>query len=54
MFSKWQWFLRQLTRTLWVRAVFFSFLAVASALLSIVLDPFIPEGLGGGDRRRRC
>ena len=47
MFSKWQWFLRQLTRTLWVRAVFFSFLAVASALLSIVLDPFIPEGLGG-------
>lgn len=47
MLSKWQWLVKQLTRTLWVRALLFSLLAIASALLSVLLDPFIPEGLGG-------
>lgn len=45
MQSKWQWLVKQLTRTLWVRALLFSLLAIASALLSVLLDPFIPEGL---------
>jgi uncharacterized membrane protein len=46
MISKWQWLIRQLTRTLWVRATLYGVLAVATALLAMILEPFIPEGLG--------
>lgn len=35
MLSKWQWFLSQLTRTLWIRASFFALLAVVTALIAI-------------------
>jgi uncharacterized membrane protein len=42
MISKWQWLWRQLTRKLWFRAGLLSLLAVATALIAIVLAPFIP------------
>lgn len=45
--SKWHWLLSQLTRKLWFRACLFALLAVISALISIVIKPFIPPGLGG-------
>ncbi|WP_240776050.1 DUF2254 domain-containing protein [Serratia proteamaculans] len=45
--SKWCWLLSQLTRKLWFRTCFFAALAVLSALVSIVLKPFIPPSIGG-------
>lgn len=42
MTSRWQWLLLQLTRKLWFRASLFSVLAIATALLAIVLKPYIP------------
>ncbi len=39
--SKWQWLLKQLTRKLWVRTSLFALLAIATALISIVLNKFI-------------
>lgn len=43
MFSKWQWLLTQLTRTLWVRATLFALLAVATALIAIPVERFISD-----------
>jgi uncharacterized membrane protein len=43
MFSKWQWLLTQLTRTLWVRATLFALLAVATALVAIPVERFISD-----------
>lgn len=43
MFSKWQWLLTQLTRTLWVRATLFALLAVATALIAIPVEHFISD-----------
>ncbi len=43
MFSKWQWLLTQLTRTLWVRATLFALLAIATALIAIPVQRFISE-----------
>ncbi|MDQ3511982.1 MAG: DUF2254 domain-containing protein [Pseudomonadota bacterium] len=40
--SRLRWRLRQLTRKLWFRATLFSVLAVATALIAIVVEPFIP------------
>lgn len=40
-----RWRLRQLTRKLWFRATLFSLLAVATALVAIVLAPFIPDNV---------
>lgn len=42
MTSRWQWLLLQLSRKLWFRASLFSVLAIATALLAIVLKPYIP------------
>ncbi|AEX23184.1 DUF2254 domain-containing protein [Vibrio sp. EJY3] len=39
--SKWQWLLKQVTRKLWVRTSLFALLAVATALMSIVLNEFV-------------
>lgn len=39
--SKWQWLLKQTTRKLWVRTSLFALLAVATALISIVLNQVI-------------
>lgn len=47
MTSKWQWFLRQFSRRLWVRISVFAALAIATALLAIVLEPYVPEPLLG-------
>ena len=41
MFSKWQWFLTQLTRTLWVRASLFALLAIFTALVAIPVERYI-------------
>lgn len=43
MFSKWQWLLTQLSRTLWVRASLFALLAIATALVAIPVEHFIKE-----------
>lgn len=45
MTSRWQWLLSLLTRRLWFRATLISLLAVAAALLSLVVSPYLPEGL---------
>ena len=45
MFGRWQWFLLQLSRRLWVKAALFSALAIATALAAIVLKPYIPRAL---------
>ncbi|SQJ16012.1 Predicted membrane protein (DUF2254) [Serratia rubidaea] len=45
--SKWHWLFSQLTRKLWFRACLFALLAVISALVSIVIKPFIPASIGG-------
>ncbi|MEA9391184.1 DUF2254 domain-containing protein [Acerihabitans sp. TG2] len=45
--SKWHWLFNQLTRKLWFRSFLFAVLAVLSALISIVLKPFIPASIGG-------
>jgi uncharacterized membrane protein len=50
MVSKWQWFLSQLTRTLWIRASFFALLAVVTALIAIpaqhMIDNPFPFSVG--------
>ncbi|CUR47721.1 hypothetical protein BN2364_3280 [Alloalcanivorax xenomutans] len=50
MFSKWQWLLVQFSRALWVRATAFAILAVATSLLAIIgqrwLPPDIPVSIG--------
>ncbi|MVA95678.1 DUF2254 domain-containing protein [Nitratireductor sp. CAU 1489] len=43
--SRWGWLLLQVTRRLWFRATLISLLAVAAALLSLVVSPYLPQGL---------
>lgn len=45
MTSRWLWHLSQLMRRIWVRATLFSVLAVATALVAIVVAPYVPEDL---------
>lgn len=45
MISRWHWLLLQLTRKLWFRVSLFSVLAVATALVAIVLAPYIPAAV---------
>ena len=45
MTSSLQWLLLQLSRKLWFRASLFSVLAVATALVAILLQPFIPADI---------
>ena len=45
MTSKWHWLLRRVTRKLWFRASLLSLLAIATALVAVVLGPYIPEDL---------
>lgn len=47
MISKWRFMALQLGRRLWVRAGFFALLGVATALLAIVAERFIPWELPG-------
>jgi len=48
MNSNLQWRLLQLVRTLWFRATLFSLLAVVTALIAVVLKPFIPDDISAG------
>lgn len=45
MFSKWQWLLTQLGRTLWLRASLFALLAITTALIAIPVERFIADPL---------
>lgn len=45
MTSRWLWIVSQLTRRIWVRASLFSVLAIATALVAIVVAPYIPAEL---------
>lgn len=47
MISKWRWMALQLGRRLWVRAGLFAMLGMATALLAIVAERFIPWELPG-------
>lgn len=45
MTSRWGWFFAKVARRIWFRATLFSVLAVATALVAIVVSPFIPSDL---------
>ncbi|WP_062112282.1 DUF2254 domain-containing protein [Aureimonas sp. AU40] len=45
MTSRWLFVLRQIMRRVWFRATLFSLLAVATALVAIVVSPYIPSDL---------
>lgn len=45
MTSRWAWFFAKVARRIWFRATLFSILAVATALVAIVVSPFIPNDL---------
>lgn len=45
MNARWQWLLSLLTRRLWFRATLISLLAIASAVLSALIAPYVPMGL---------
>lgn len=45
MFSRWRWVLLRIFRRLWFRATLISLLAVAAALASFVVAPYLPSGL---------
>jgi uncharacterized membrane protein len=45
MTSRWRWLLGLMTRRLWFRATVISLLAVAAALLSLLISPYLPAGL---------
>lgn len=45
MTSRWAWFFAKVARRIWFRATLFSILAVATALIAIVVSPFIPSDL---------
>ncbi|MGN7291765.1 DUF2254 domain-containing protein [Rhizobium sp. SAFR-030] len=45
MTSRWVWLISRVTRRIWLRATLFSILAVATALVAIVVSPYIPVGL---------
>jgi uncharacterized membrane protein len=43
--ARWLWIARQVTRRIWFRASLFSLLAIATALVAIVISPYIPSDL---------
>ena len=43
--SKWLWLLSRILRRTWFRATLFSLLAAATALIAIVVEPYIPRDL---------
>lgn len=45
MTSRLHWLLLQITRQLWFRAALFSVLAIATALVAVVLAPYIPDNV---------
>lgn len=47
MISKWHWIIVQLSRQLWVRAVLFALLAVATVLATLLFGDLIPANISG-------
>lgn len=45
--SRWTWWLVLLSRRIWFRAAVFALLGIASALLAVVVAPFLPPDLAG-------
>jgi len=45
MTPRWRWLLALLTRRLWFRASIISLLAVAAALVSLLVAPYLPSGI---------
>lgn len=45
MISKWKWILTLISRKLWVRTYLFALVAVATALISIVMNTVIPDSM---------
>jgi len=45
--SMWIWHFSHVSRRIWFRATLFSIVGVSTALLAIVVSPFIPDGLSG-------
>ncbi|MCV0397397.1 MAG: DUF2254 domain-containing protein [Rhizobiaceae bacterium] len=45
MIPRWRWLLGLLTRRLWFRSTLISLLAIASALVSLLVAPYLPSGL---------
>ncbi|HEX2139147.1 MAG TPA: DUF2254 domain-containing protein [Woeseiaceae bacterium] len=43
--SRWTWWLIRLSRRIWFRAAVFALLGIGSALLAVVLAPFLPNDL---------
>lgn len=46
MISKWQWLLAQFLEKLWVLAVAYAVLGLATVFLAGVIGPFLPSGMG--------
>lgn len=44
MTSRWRWLLSLLTRRLWFRATIISLLGITSALVSLLIAPYVPPG----------
>lgn len=45
LISKWAYALRRLARSLWLRSGLYAVLGVATALVAMVIGPFLPDGL---------
>jgi uncharacterized membrane protein len=45
MIARWRWLFHQITKRLWFRASLFSLLGIATALLAVVFNDFIPASL---------
>ena len=52
MVSKWLWRLELLSRKLWLRATLICLLAVAAALGSLAISPYLPSGLSAKTTKR--
>jgi len=46
MISKWRWLLDQLTGRLWIRATLFAIVGVATALIGVLAETFVPSEVG--------
>jgi uncharacterized membrane protein len=47
MISRWRWLWDRLTQTLWLRATLFGLAGVATALLGLLAETFVPHSIGG-------
>jgi uncharacterized membrane protein len=47
MLSRWRWRLLQIARTLWLRSLLYVVAGAGAALVSLFLQPMVPDGLAG-------